>query len=280
MATALTLDPGVQYLYWTIGAEPCALEGECPEPAPLVFRVALAGGDVAELATLASASAIAVDAQYAFFVGSEVAGGPSHVMRVPKEGGPREVIVSAEPRQFVLDGAHIYIHTGSELWRYDKNGDDPVQLVTGLEHALQMLVDGDHLYWWDSARGGLVRVPKLTGGTPELVVATTVPVHAVRNGVAYGGGAVPGASYQFAINELGGDTQVLDDLGVAQAYAVAVGSRAFYYHHWGQGIRRMPFEGPPSQSVLATTVQTPIVIDDATLYWSTWDGSLYRVECR
>lgn len=132
-----------------------------------VHRVSKAGGAADELARFGkSVNQLAVDETHVYL---PIYGPYGEISRLPKAGGPMEVLVSDlnAPYRIALDDDYAYYsEVGTEvpsIARVPKAGGTPEPLLTN-DSLADLAVDDTYLYY--AAAGRVMRVQK-GGGTPE-----------------------------------------------------------------------------------------------------------------
>ncbi|MGH9866058.1 MAG: hypothetical protein ACRD4H_11650, partial [Candidatus Acidiferrales bacterium] len=98
--------------------------------------------------------------------------------RATLESDPAGFIRAVSPcgeGYLVLEWAFHGGTSGSEIWRVNVDGSDPVQLTHGGADLLPVCsADGKWTYYTDGAAGRILRVP-VNGGKPEVVPGTAIP---------------------------------------------------------------------------------------------------------
>lgn len=141
-----------------------------------VLQVQKTGGTATVLAQVPGPIFLASDASHIYFTTFSKQAESGTLGRIPKAGGPAEVILRGHPgmEQLVVDDRSIYFRSNRGLWKVAKAGGEPEQLVARAEnHNLDRLVaDDTHLYFlYESKNPGryeVARLPK-TGGIPETI---------------------------------------------------------------------------------------------------------------
>jgi hypothetical protein len=150
--------------------------------------------------------AIAVDDVYVYFLED---GSLGRLSRVPKNGGPREVLVNDldYPTQIALDDTYVYVAvTGTftdfppagiatgQILRMRKAGGGPYEVLADHQQLpTAIVVDGDLVYYStcendDGTNGGIWALPK-AGGTPLALTETGIknvgPMVALGDGIYF-----------------------------------------------------------------------------------------------
>lgn len=119
---------------------------------------------------------LALDETHVYFVQTTAAvdNGGGSVLRVPKEGGSLETLVTAfwNPTSVAVDDTHVYytvaVSPDGEVRRVPKAGGAPETVLTDVDNPWDIAVDATHLYVSEMNRGRIIRQSKLGGALQEL----------------------------------------------------------------------------------------------------------------
>ncbi|WP_224245486.1 TolB-like translocation protein [Hyalangium gracile] len=193
-------------VYWTARAS-------SPENrAGQVWRKAKSGGEPellyqGERDPIFDLPVLAVDATHVYWLercGTRLGDVCAEVRRVPKAGGPSQLLVRDDVYAFAVDGGRLFFSTSKErntapevptagskgtLWSMPKDGSGtPVALVTELEKLRDVALDDTHVYFVadrgleegsEGREAWVSRLPKAGGPVETVVWADGYPGHLV-----------------------------------------------------------------------------------------------------
>jgi hypothetical protein len=242
-----------------------------PSPADGDTPGCVCSGEAVLAGATASPTAIAVDRTHVYWASAPGGCGEGTIRRIPKCGGPVEVLADDEPnpRAIALDDDRVYYYDacGSGLLRSVPKDGGPVQTYTisVMDSGRALAVGGDQIYFSDY---GLLRIPK-TGGM-QAVIESDHYVYAVAadaRGVFWGGPARASSSYVvYAYHP--GDTEptVLtrpDDLSNHLTI-----DDDFVYYFARSNIWRVPRGGGEATPVVVSRVGHRMAVDESSVYWT------------
>lgn len=149
----------------------------------------------------------------------------------------------------------------------------PVVLAAGLEEPGSMAIDDTNVYWTEYAAGQIVRIAK-AGGAP-IIVASGLPspgAIAVSSGNIYWTDAAAGTVSQLAVD---GGSPVVLATGLLQPNALAVDASDVYF--WTIGDHTIRHLAPSPVVVASDLTVAAMVLDAASLYCATFDGSILKI---
>jgi hypothetical protein len=218
---------------------------------------------------MGSPTAIAVDRSHVYWATAGCDEGS--IRRVPKCGGPVEVLASDEPnpRAIAIDDERVYYYDacGSGLLRSVPKAGGPIRdyAITVMDSGRALAVGGEDLYFSDY---GLLRIPK-TGGAQTTLNATDY-VYAIAADArgAFFIGPIGGGPTFGVFGHRPGDpstTRLATPRSVGNAIAIDEETVSF---SGNSGIARMPRSGGEVTLLAPSTTGWRIAVDERFVYWT------------
>lgn len=192
-----------------------------------VYRVAVTGGPVTELATAFNPTSVAVDGNWVYY--SEAISPDGRILRVPTTGGTPEVVASDVDNPWDLeadDGVVFYSEMNRGRMMRVVPGGAPVVLASGWTATNWMAIDDADVYFGTFTEGSFLtpmfRVPR-DGGTVQQVIlgpSHNDKIAVSRNNVQWGAQVV---------SKIGGGVHDAQNIAHKDGLAVAVTDGAMYF---------------------------------------------------
>lgn len=218
-----------------------------------------------------SPTAIAVDRTHVYYATSGSGCTDGTIERVPKCGGPVEVLAADEPnpRAIALDAERVYYYDScsSGLLRSVPKAGGPIRdyTISVSDSGRALAVGGDNIYFSDY---GLLRMPTAGGTQTVINDADYVYMVAADERGAYwlgpiGGGPTFGV-FAYRRGETG-STRLATPSSVGNA--IAIDDDTIFFSA-SSGIARMPREGGAITNVAASSTSWRIAVDARFVYWT------------
>jgi hypothetical protein len=127
-----------------------------------VVQLDLTGRSLASLvAGQNNPRSVAADATHVYWATGPW-GGAETVQRVARGGGAVEPLASAGAFALALDATHVYAadNYGGQIWRVPKGGGPIEVLATGQPYPFDIAVDASAVYWSSETNAAVAKVPK------------------------------------------------------------------------------------------------------------------------
>jgi hypothetical protein len=221
-----------------------------------------------------NASSIAVDGTSVYWTARNI----SAVMKIGKDGAGLFQLASVEfPKHLAIDASSVYYITHGGVWKVGLNG-GLSQALASTSNAHDVAVDGNWVYWSTFTDNTLMRVP-VSGGPVTTLHTSQNPVARLTLSQTHvywlGGNSLTRTDKNGANSQvLYTSTHFLKDL-VADSTHVYVTTSAGA----NDMVVGMDLDGG-NPTVLGADLGNlqSIAVDDASVYWGTTDGFVYRTE--
>ncbi len=208
------------------------------EQGNVVLRVAKTGGATSIVAQVPAPTQLAVDQTHVYFVSFVRQEPGGLVQRVPKLGGPPEVLASGHLGldNLVVDERDVYFRSNSGLWRVPKQGGPAQSLWTRrpTQNALRLAGDTTHLYFLlerpGSGKYSLARLSK-SGGEPEIigpVVNANARLALSETHVYFFRQASLTQDLLAKVAKAGGEPETVDGSGHSTGYLAVAGGDVYF----------------------------------------------------
>ena len=218
------------------------------------------------------ATYLRLDDDYVYYVDD----GAREVRRVPKRGGPIQVLTAGQPELFQLavDGAHVYF-TADGVRRVPKSGGG-VQIVSSRE-AAEVTIDDDSVYFTNySSDGGGAAYRSAKDGTSPLLLASDLSFCESilsSNGVVFFGGSRIGT-----VAKTGGPVSTIAGSGARRMALDA--THVFAIGYSSTAVKRFARDGSEMKTVAVSPGEfnaSDIALDADFVYWTVNSAAGYVV---
>lgn len=86
-------------------------------------------------------------------------GTKSALVRMKPDGSERETLASTPASSLTVDGHAVYYLTGNSIMKWDKATRTSSEAVSGIEHALSLVLCGGNIYWANQTKPAQVPIP-------------------------------------------------------------------------------------------------------------------------
>jgi hypothetical protein len=229
---------------------------------------------------------LALDATHAYWVTDGQYGGTASLWRLPRAGGPAELLYTLPERVYslALDETHIYFTrtasqldiTGGSIQRLPKGGGEVEVLVDTFWNPTAIAVDATHVYYnlALSYEGEIRRVPKAGGAWEPVADSLDNPWDlAVQGGYVYISEMNAGRIVRVPVE--GGALEVVS-AGWPGTESLAVdGSHVYFASQAAVSpypitLLRVPLAGGTAEPVFDAAVGGKIAVSAHHLQWGPW----------
>ena len=214
---------------------------------------------------------LTADASEVYTFATSATQGTSVVDRIPRSGGASSVVLAANPGQLVSrgapDGSTMYVPVDGSILAIPANGGAPKTIYTTNASVVQVLVDGQTLYWSEGSRpvgyltvsaSAMYEAPiadELVPTELKLPAGIAGPA-AVEDGVVAVSVLTAESEGQLVAVSGGGASRTLDTMGPVMSWGinpVAVWGGNAYYSLDGVTLREVPLDGSAPPRTLANS---------------------------
>lgn len=249
-----------------------------------IWRAHRVSGEKERLLVTAAAGSLALDDTHVYFADGEQVAGTLSIVRMPKDGGTVELLVSEHLRSahVAVDDTHVYFNgivSNIGVYRVAKDGGEP-ELLAPVEEVANFRVGGPYLVVTGAQLGRIQRVPITGGAAMTLFDSYSATELAVGNGFAYfvhvsdeDCPPCQNAFFRLARVPLSGGQAEELHARIWRPGAVATRSDAVIWGNWF-----LPHDGStPSRLVPDEYWITRVAADDSDIFIGSHYGNIYKI---